>query len=343
MTTAGAAVTPPRVSIVIKALNEEAKIARAIESALAAVAALPGGGEVILADSLSTDRTVEIARAYPIRIAQLADPADRCCGVGAQLGYLVATSAYVYILDGDMEMLPGFLPAALARLEADSRLAGVAGLVEEQVVANLAFQNRVAKGETATPAAEPLTLNMGGLYRRSAIQSVGYLTNRNLHAFEEFELGVRLVSQGWRLTRIDVPAVRHYGHSDATLRLLWRRWRTRYAWGHGELLRSAIGQPHLGLVLRGLRVFRIQLGLAGLWAAALLCVLLWSAAALTAVLALVAVYGVLALGLAWRKRSFAAAAYSLAAWHIGLAGMVRGLLASARGDPALPPSFRVLQ
>ena len=55
-----------RVSVVIKALNEERHIEAAIVSALAAVAAV--GGEVILADSGSTDKTVEIARKFPIAV-----------------------------------------------------------------------------------------------------------------------------------------------------------------------------------------------------------------------------------------------------------------------------------
>ena len=46
-----------KVSVIIKALNEERNIIRAIESALIAIDKV--GGEVILADSLSTDHTVE--------------------------------------------------------------------------------------------------------------------------------------------------------------------------------------------------------------------------------------------------------------------------------------------
>ena len=57
---------PPLVSIIIKALNEERRIALAIESALAALSGIDG--EVILADGGSTDRTLEIAREYPIVI-----------------------------------------------------------------------------------------------------------------------------------------------------------------------------------------------------------------------------------------------------------------------------------
>ena len=62
------------VTVGIKALNEEKNICAAIESSLAAVAKV--GGEVVLADSCSTDRTVELASKYPVRVVQFADPRE---------------------------------------------------------------------------------------------------------------------------------------------------------------------------------------------------------------------------------------------------------------------------
>jgi glycosyltransferase involved in cell wall biosynthesis len=70
----------PTVSVIIKALNEERNIARAIESALAALNKVDG--EIILADGGSSDRTVEIASRYPITIVQLTNASDRSCGSG---------------------------------------------------------------------------------------------------------------------------------------------------------------------------------------------------------------------------------------------------------------------
>ena len=67
------------------------------------------GGEVILADSYSTDRTVKIASRYPVRIVQLRHPEERCCGVGPQLGYQYAQGEFIYLMDGDMTLLEGFL------------------------------------------------------------------------------------------------------------------------------------------------------------------------------------------------------------------------------------------
>ena len=79
-----------RVTVGIKALNEEARIGAALSSAVAAVQ--PVGGEVVLADSGSTDRTLEIAAGFPVRVVQLENSAERCCGAGAQLAFQHAST-----------------------------------------------------------------------------------------------------------------------------------------------------------------------------------------------------------------------------------------------------------
>jgi glycosyltransferase involved in cell wall biosynthesis len=114
------------VSIIIKALNEEQHIASAIESALAALDGM--SGEVILADGASTDRTVEIARRYPINIVSLTDIQDRSCGAGAQLGFQYSRGRYLCLIDGDMRLHKEFLPAAIRFLEENSATAGVGGM-----------------------------------------------------------------------------------------------------------------------------------------------------------------------------------------------------------------------
>jgi len=86
-----------RVSIIIKSYNEEHNIVRAIESALKALGTIQG--EVILADGASTDKTVELAKAYPIKIVSLNHPSERSCGIGPELGFRVASGRFIYILD----------------------------------------------------------------------------------------------------------------------------------------------------------------------------------------------------------------------------------------------------
>jgi glycosyltransferase involved in cell wall biosynthesis len=308
-----------KVTVGIKALNEERHVEAAIRSALAAVA--PFDGEVILADSGSTDRTIAIAGAYPVRIVQLADPSERCCGAGAQLAYQFARGDYFYLLDGDMVLDPDFLPAGIAYLEAHTRVAGVGGRVNEVNVANTEFQIRAeaAKGAAASGGGPVDRLDCGGLYRTAAIREVGYFADRNLHAFEEFELGARLIARGWALARLDQPAVDHFGHAIDGYRLMWRRIRSGYAGATGEVLRAAIGRDHLGGVLRRMSHICFGFVVLGWWAAIVATILVGAPVWLWA--------GLLAapfLWLAHRRRSVRLALYSFAAWNSAAWGLVSG-------------------
>ena len=325
----------PRVSVVIKALNEEIHVRAAIESALSALA--PVGGEVILADSGSTDRTVDIAREYPMTVVQLARPAERRCGIGPQLGFQQAQGEYVYILDGDMELDAQFLAQAVAAMDADSSLGGVAGIVEERSEASYQFRGRKRRARESVAHNDCEWLDMGGLYRREALQAVGYFSNRNLHAFEEMELGLRLCAAGWRLRRLPLRSVLHHGRTEATWPLLRRRWRTRYLDGAGELLRASLGRPWFYRVVQTQRHLLLALAL---WLAlvAAVAVLPWTSWPLVGVAAGVA--GLVA-ARALRAGSVRDALLGQLVWQVTALATVRGFLARQQ-DPREPVAAVVL-
>lgn len=332
-----------RISVIIKTLNEQRNIARAIESALEAVAQ-SGGGEVVVADSLSTDETTQIAARYPVRVVQLLNPSDRCCGVGAQLGFALAKGQYVYILDGDMTFVPGFLATAADELDFHPDLAGVGGLVQEMHLQNEEFVNRAQRGLRHMAAGQVDRLDMGGLYRRAALDEIGYFTNQNLHAYEEFELAARLATAGWKLKRLDRIGIQHYGHTETSFKLLGKRWKSRYAWGCGELLLQSLGRPHLHFVLTRLHVYRVY-GATLLWLtnlAALAIVAVLSASWAIAMLAVLLLALPVAL-MSWRRRSLLRGVYAVAAWTVFAAGLMAGLLFGRRRDPTTPVAHRVLQ
>ena len=79
---------------------------------------------------------------------------------------------------------------------------------------------------------------------------------------------MRLRALGWKLWRLPADAVTHYGHDAPPYQLLRRRWKSRYACGLGELLRGALGQPQMKLVLRGLRELRLYAAVLAWWVAA---------------------------------------------------------------------------
>ncbi|MEY4712847.1 MAG: hypothetical protein RIS88_2297 [Pseudomonadota bacterium] len=337
-----AGASPCTVSVIIKALNEEARIASAIESALAAVTGL--AGEVILADSGSGDRTLEIASGYPIRVVQLLDPQERSCGIGPQLGFQHSQGEYLYLMDGDMQLQAGFLPQALSFLAQHPEVAGVGGGLIERNQANLEYRERtqrMAHAEAHRVPGPVDRLDGGALYRRRAIAEVGYLSDRNLHSYEEFDLAARLRARGWKLWRLPADAVSHHGHTAHALRLMWNRWQTGYACGTGELLRAAIGQPWWRLVLRDLHELRLYGAVLAGWIVLALAAQapqpLPQRAALMALLVLLPV-----VAMTVRKRSLTRAAYAVLSWNVQTAGLLRGL-ARRRHPPQRVIASRILR
>ncbi|RYY81526.1 MAG: glycosyl transferase, partial [Comamonadaceae bacterium] len=147
----------------------------------------------------------------------------------------------------------------------------------------------------------------------------------NLHSYEEFDLAVRLRSLGWKLWRLPVKAVTHFGHDAPPYALLMRRWRSRYACGLGELVRAASGDRRMRLVLRGARELRLYAGVLAWWAM-LLAVLFWPAPAAVRAASFAALAAAPFLVMLRRKRSLQRAAYSVVSWCFNAAGLVRGLL-----------------
>jgi glycosyltransferase involved in cell wall biosynthesis len=320
------------VSVVIKALNEEKRIETAVKSALMAVGEV--GGEVILADSCSSDRTVELAAQHPITIVQLAHPSERCCGAGPQMGYQHANGEFVYILDGDMKMLPGFLGAAVAFMRAHPDVVGVAGLVVEMNTQSLEYIARMERASGHMQPGEVDRLDMGGLYRREAVVRAGYFSDRNLHSYEEFDLAVRLRAQGGRLWRLDQASVQHHGHDAPPYQLLKRRWQSKYICGLGELVRGAWGRPHFALAVLGVSELKLYVAVMFWW----LTLVMWAAMPLPSSaklggLVLLAFLPFAAM--AWRKRSMGKAVYSVTSWTANTLGLLRGLMRT-RISPTTP-------
>lgn len=321
----------PLLSVVIKAYNEENKIEQSIRSALTAIEGMDA--EVILADSLSTDNTIAIASQFPVKVVQLTNTADRGCGTGAQLGYQFSRGEFIYLMDGDMELTADFLREALSCMQQEPNLGGVGGVVSEVNVRNLTFKARQMKPSKHMRPGETDRLNMGGLYRRNAIEDVGYFSNRNLHSFEEYELGLRLRQKGWRMKRLPIVSVSHYGHTEATIKLLAKRWRSRYSFGVGELLRSALGRPYFLSVVREFRALFLVL-LLWIW---LIVGLLLLPLAPFLFIAVMAVAVALPALLALRKRNLSLGVYSFVAMNVLTAGMLVGFF-SKQSSPEEPLS-----
>ncbi len=321
------------ISIIIKAYNEEQNIARAIESALKALGSLQG--EVILADGASTDRTVEVAKAYPIRIVSLNNPSERCCGIGPEMGFRVASGDFIFLMDADMELDETFLPKALEVLKSNPDVAGVGGLISESYAQNLEFVARIQRQveELSSDPVSALVLNGGGLYRREALRQVGHMSDRNLHSFEEYDLGARLREKGWKLLRMPDRSANHFSHQMSTLALMSMRVRSGSFVSYGKLIRGSYEKRYVFRLLRELRAVQVSLLAAAFWTGELL--LAPFAPQLALISSIAGVIGFVAL-MSLKRRSLALGAFTVLTWHLGAVGLISGLF-----KPRTPPEAKI--
>jgi len=309
------------VSVILKTLNEEARIGATIESVLAALDGI--GGEVIVADGGSRDRTLAIAARYPVQVVQLEPGIRPSCGIGPQLGFQYSREPLICLMDGDMLLDPAFLPEALAYLSTNPRTAGVTGHVEEMNDTSLEY---VRRGRRVSPENRIGTIdrmNGGGLYRRQAIEQAGYLSDRNLHGYEEFDLGLRLRARGWSLYRLDRRFVRHFGHPLNAYTLLLRRWKSGYLRGIGELLRAALGKPQGRQLVEELPELKLW-AIVYLWLVVMIVLPLALPSFVLGLAVNAALTAVIVGAMSLRQRSLSLGLYAVVAWLFHAAALPLG-------------------
>lgn len=112
----------PRVSVLIPARNEAARIEACLRSVLAQDA--PGGLEVVVADGASTDGTADLARAAGARVV----PNPRgITPAGLNRALAAARGAVVVRFDAHAEMPPGYVAACLRALDEETGAVNVGG------------------------------------------------------------------------------------------------------------------------------------------------------------------------------------------------------------------------
>lgn len=310
------------VSVIIKALNEQEKIAKCIESVLNEVKLL--NAEILVIDSVSTDKTVEIAHNYPVKIFQFSNLIDRGCGAAAQLGFQQSKGDFVYLIDGDMEMAPGFLEKAILFLQEHTDVAGVGGVLIDTEINSAADLRRARRYSRVHSIHTVSSLGGGGLYRREMIEDVEYFSHRGLHACEEAELGVRLSCSGKKLIRLPIPSVYHTGHKESSIRTIQRIWANGRLAAHAVFLKSSFGTKwwwrtlrHEWVLIAPFAIYSAIFFVYGITCALLNCSIYLLVSIFSATWALILCL------LTVKHKSFSAALLSIYTWHMIAASAIR--------------------
>jgi GT2 family glycosyltransferase len=186
---------------------------------------------VVYVDSGSTDDSLEMARSLGAEVVELdlsiPFTAARARNAGFERLLKVAPETkYVQFLDGDCEVVPGWLEKAAQELDARPELGVVGGRCRERFPERSIY-NKMCDIEWDTPIGESKYCGGNNMMRVEAFQQVeGF--NLTLIAGEEPELCVRLRQKGWKIFRMDAEMTLH----DAQITRFGQWWKRTMRSGH---------------------------------------------------------------------------------------------------------------
>jgi GT2 family glycosyltransferase len=219
----------PRVGVVAIGRNEGARLGLCLDS-LAGLD-LP----VVYVDSGSTDGSADRVRRRGIDVVEL-DPATpfsagraRNEGLSALLARWPALEI-VQFVDGDCELISGWMAQGVTTLDGEPRVAAACGRVRE-LHRERSIYNRLCDLEWDVPPGEARSCGGNAMVRVRAFQEVGGFAP-SLIAGEEPELCLRLRRGGWRILCVAGDMVRH----DAAMMQFGQWWRraSRAGWAYAE-------------------------------------------------------------------------------------------------------------
>jgi GT2 family glycosyltransferase len=238
-----------QVGLVAIGRNEGGRLETCLKSALGQV------NPIVYVDSGSTDGSVELARALrdthkgslQVEVVELdlAIPftAARARNAGVlRLLEIAPDLEFVQFVDGDCEIVAGWIDQALQTLADRADVAAVCGRRRERFPERSPY-NRLCDLEWDTPVGEADACGGDALYRMTAFQQAQGFTP-TLIAGEEPELCLRLRQQGWKIMRVEAEMTLH----DADMMKFGQWWkrvaRAGHAYAEGAWLHGREPEHH---------------------------------------------------------------------------------------------------
>lgn len=224
--------------IVVIARNEGERFRRCLAS-------LQGAAKyIVYADSGSRDGSPEHAQAEGAELVALEPPYNQPRGRNAGFRRLMELDPgprYVFFLDGDCELVPGFLEAAHAALEREPGAAAACGRRVE-LHPEASVYNKLVDMEWNTKLED---VDFGGdvLIRTDVVRALGGY-RETMPAGEDMELSYRVRATGQRVLRLPLDMTRH-DVGLARFGSWWKRHgRGGQAYAHAMLLNWGSGDGY---------------------------------------------------------------------------------------------------
>ncbi len=213
------------IGIVAIGRNEGERLRQCLTSVVGKVA------RVVYVDSGSTDGSVELAVGLGVEVVELdlSTPFTAARARNAGFAHLLQVEPqikYVQFVDGDCEIVEGWLDFAQQELETKSNVAVVCGRRRERFPEQSIY-NQLCDMEWDTPIGEAKACGGDSMIRVAAFQQVGGF-NSALIAGEEPELCVRLRLYEWKILRLNAEMTLH----DAQMLHFSQWWKRALRAGH---------------------------------------------------------------------------------------------------------------
>ncbi|MBO4227682.1 glycosyltransferase [Bradyrhizobium neotropicale] len=217
--------TVRKLAVIVIGRNEGERLAKCLMSVIAI------GTPVLYVDSGSTDGSVAMARGAGIDVVELDTGIPFTAARARKEGFervlrLVPDLSYVQFVDGDCEVVAGFIEKAMAFLDTHHDVAVVCGRLRERYPQRSIY-NRICDIEWDAPVGDTDACGGNALMRVDAVESVGGY-RADLTTGEEPELCGRLRAAGWRVWRLDAEMVLHDAAMVRFGQWWWRAVRSGY-------------------------------------------------------------------------------------------------------------------
>ena len=229
------------VGVVVIGRNEGDRLKRCLRSVVDLAE------EAVYVDSGSTDDSVELARSSGVDVVELdmSEPFTMARGRNAGLERLMQRCphiSYIQFVDGDCEVVEGWIGRAREFLDTHARSAVVCGRRRERHP-EVSVYNRLCDMEWDTPIGDAKACGGDAMMRVSALRESGSYSPHMI-AGEEAELCLRIRRAGWKITRLDAEMTLHDA-AMSNFRQWWRRAvRTGHAYAEGAAMHGRSRERH---------------------------------------------------------------------------------------------------
>jgi glycosyltransferase involved in cell wall biosynthesis len=257
---------PPKDDVALIAIgrNEGERLKSCLRSVM------PAAKTVVYVDSGSTDGTPQFAAAAGCRVVEL-DPAKPFSAARARNEGFACVQAvdpdvpFIQFLDGDCDLMDGWLDAGVAALRARPDVAIVCGHVRE-LFPEATIYNKLADLQWQMTPGEILSSGGRFLIRTEVFAAVDGF-RADVIAAEDDEFCIRVRAQGWKILQLDAEMARH-DMAMTRFSEFWRRSkRTGHAYAHVAALHAGNGEAYFVRDIRRILVWALVVPLLALCAA----------------------------------------------------------------------------